>query len=134
VVGAVITFYGVAVYYLLPLALLSMNLTLLSQIIIFILVGLLLALTLFAFNIQMYLERLITKIFLFYEITSIKSMVLKNLAAHRQRNRMTGLIYSLSLGFILFLSIACRMQISVSSQEQLRDKASYFVVKTKDSS
>jgi hypothetical protein len=28
---------------------------------------------------------------------------------------MTGLIYSLSLGFILFLSISCRMQIGVSS-------------------
>jgi hypothetical protein len=49
-VGVSITFYGVTIYYLLPLALLSMNLTLVSQIIIFILVGLLFALTLFAFN------------------------------------------------------------------------------------
>jgi len=60
-------------------------------------------------------------------------MVLKNLAAHRKRNQMTGLIYSLSLGFLLFLSISCRMQINVSSQEQLKERASYFVVRTKDS-
>ena len=49
-VGLSITIYGVTIYYLLPLALLSMNLTLVSQIIIFILVGLLFALTLLAFN------------------------------------------------------------------------------------
>jgi len=49
-VGVSITTYGVTIYYLLPLALLSMNLELFSQIIIFILVGLLFALTLLAFN------------------------------------------------------------------------------------
>jgi hypothetical protein len=49
-VGASITIYGITIYYLLPLALLSMNLNLVSQIIIFILVGLLFALTLLAFN------------------------------------------------------------------------------------
>lgn len=49
-VGLCITFYGVTIYYILPIALLSMNLTLVSQIIIFILVGLLFALTLVAFN------------------------------------------------------------------------------------
>jgi hypothetical protein len=42
---------------------------------------------------------------------------------------MTGLIYSLSLGFLIFLSISCRMQINVSSREQLKEKASYFLVK-----
>ena len=59
-------------------------------------------------------------------------MVIKNLAAHRRRNQMTGLIYSLSLGFLLFLSISCRMQINVSSMEQLKEHASYFVVLTKN--
>jgi len=49
-VGMSITIYGITIYYLLPLALLSMNLNLVSQIIIFILVGLLFALTLLAFN------------------------------------------------------------------------------------
>jgi endonuclease III-like uncharacterized protein len=117
---------------LLPLALLSMNLNLVSQIIIFILVGLLFALTLLAFNVQQYMERLCTRLFLFFEHNSVQNMVLKNLAAHRMRNQMTGLIYSLSLGFLLFLSISCRMQISVSSQEQLKQYASYFVVRSKD--
>lgn len=115
--GLSITVYGVTIYYLLPVALLSMNLTLVSQIIIFILVGLLFALTLLAFNTQAIIERICTRIFLFFEQASIKSMVIKNLAAHRRRNQMTGLIYSLSLGFLLFLSIACRMQIGIGSFE-----------------
>jgi hypothetical protein len=76
-------------------------------------------------------ERICTQIFLFFEQASIKAMVVKNLAAHRRRNQMTALIYSLSLGFLLFLSISCRMQINVSSLEQLKEHASYFVVLTK---
>ena len=127
--GFAITLYGVTIYYLLPLALLSMNLTMVSQIIIFILVGLLFALTLLAFNIQYMVERICTQLFLFFEIDSIRAMVIKNLSAHRRRNQMTGLIYSLSLGFLIFLSISCRMQINVSSREQLKEKASYFLVK-----
>jgi hypothetical protein len=49
--GAAITLYGVTIYYTLPMALMSMNLSLVSQVIIFILVGLLFALVLLAFNI-----------------------------------------------------------------------------------
>jgi len=41
---------------------------------------------------------------------------------------MTALIYSLALGFLIFLSISSRMQISVSSNEQLKNKGSYFQV------
>jgi len=41
---------------------------------------------------------------------------------------MTALIYSLALGFLIFLSIASRMQISVSSNEQLMNKGAYFQV------
>lgn len=41
---------------------------------------------------------------------------------------MTALIYSLALGFLIFLSITSRMQISVSSNEQLMNKGSYFQI------
>lgn len=85
-VGVCITFYGVTIYYILPLALLSMNLTLTSQIIIFIMLGLLFALTLFAFNTQNYIERICTNLFLFFEFPSTRNMIIKNLAAHRKRN------------------------------------------------
>jgi hypothetical protein len=42
---------------------------------------------------------------------------------------MTALIYSLALGFLMFLSITCRMQIEVNSLEKLKSNASYFTVK-----
>jgi len=41
---------------------------------------------------------------------------------------MTALIYSLALGFLIFLSITSRMQISVSSNKQLMNKGSYFTI------
>jgi len=85
-VGCAFTVYGVTIYYLLPLALMSFNLNLLSQIVIFILLGLLFALTILAFNIQSTLERILTRIFLFFELKSMRVMVIKNLSAHRKRN------------------------------------------------
>lgn len=126
--GLAFTAYGVTIYYLLPLALMSFNLNLLSQIIIFIIIGLLFALTLLAFNIQAKVEWFLTHVFLFFEEKSTKAMVLKNLASHRRRNQMTALIYSLALGFLIFLSITSRMQISVSSNEQLMNKGAYFQI------
>ena len=117
VTGLAFTSYGVTIYYLLPLALMSFNMNLLSQIVIFIIIGLLFALTLLAFNVQSTTEWILTHIFLFFETRSTKAMVLKNLISHKKRNQMTALIYSLALGFLIFLSIASRTQISVSSNE-----------------
>jgi len=126
--GLAFTAYGVTIYYLLPLALMSFNLNLLSQIIIFIIIGFLFALTLLAFNFQSTVEWVLTNVFLCFEVKSTRAMVTKNLSSHRKRNQMTSLIYSLALGFLIFLSIASRMQISVSSNEQLMNKGTYFVV------
>ena len=84
--GLAFTAYGVTIYYLLPLALMSFNLNLLSQIIIFIIIGLLFALTLLAFNIQSSMEWFLTHVFLCFEKKSTRSMVLKNLSSHRKRN------------------------------------------------
>lgn len=128
--GAVITAYGVTIYYLLPFALMQMNFSLVSQVIIFILIGLLFALTLIAFNIQPTIERVLSKVFLCFETRSMRLMAVKNLSAHRNRNQMTALIYSLALGFLMFLSITCRLQIQVDSVEKLKTQASYFNVRT----
>ena len=130
--GAAFTAFGVTIYYLLPLALMSFNLSLLSQIIIFILVGLLFGLTLLAFNIQSSVENILTNFFLFFEVDSIRKMVRKNLSSHRKRNQMTALIYSLALGFLIFLSISSRMQISISYHEELKNKGAQFSVEMID--
>jgi len=130
--GFTITLYGVSIYYMLPAALMSMNLSWVTQVIIFILVGLLFALVLLAFNVQPALERILSRVFLFFEIKSMRVMAVKNLSAHRNRNQMTALIYSLALGFLMFLSISCRMQIEVNIAEKLKWQSTYFNVKTLD--
>ena len=84
--GLAFTAYCVTIYYLLPLALMSFNLNLLSQIVIFIIIGLLFALTLLAFNFQSSMEWILTNVFLFFEQKSTRAMVLKNLSSHRKRN------------------------------------------------
>ena len=68
--GLAITSYGVAIYYFLPLSLMSMNLSLVSKIVIFILLGLLFALVLLAFNLQGPVEKLCCYILLCFEANS----------------------------------------------------------------
>ena len=112
--GICFTVFGVTIYYILPYALMSFNLNLMGQIVVFILIGYLFGLVLLAYNFQSYLERALTHIFLIFERSSLRSMVFKNLSTHRTRNQMTALIYSLSLGFLIFLSITSKMQVTIN--------------------
>jgi hypothetical protein len=106
VFGVIAVAYGLSIYYFLPLAMLSMNFALILKIFFFILIGMLFGLSLLAFNLQRFLEIILTKVFLFFEKASMKQMVTKNLTAHRMRNKMTSIIYSIALGFIIFLIVS----------------------------
>jgi hypothetical protein len=52
---------------------------------------------------------------IFYESKSMKLMVLKNLSVHRENNRMTAIIYSLTLGTIIFIIVMANIQIAVAT-------------------
>ena len=92
--GALTTTYGTCVYYFLPLALISFNWAMILKIFFGILIGLLLGLTLLAFNVQRLLEICLSHIILFcdlkcfgnLQLRGIKKMVMMNLEAHRIRN------------------------------------------------
>lgn len=58
----------------------------------------------------------------------MKVMVLKNLTAHRGRNSLTSVIYSLALGFVIFLIIAYKIQIETLRLHELRFRAGYLQV------
>lgn len=109
VFGMLAVTYGLSIYYFLPLAMLSFNFSLILKIFFFILVGMLFGLSLLAFNLQRFLEIIFTYFFLFFEKKSMKQMVLKNLTAHRMRNKMTSIIYSIALGFIIFLIVSYKL-------------------------
>jgi hypothetical protein len=109
--GVIAVAYGLSIYYFLPLAMLSFNFALILEIFFLILVGMLFGLSLLAFNIQRFIEIILTHLILFWETISMQQMVKKNLTAHRMRNKMTSIIYSIALGFIIFLIVSYNLQI-----------------------
>jgi len=109
--GSLSVFYGLAIYYFLPYALISFNFGLLLTIFFLILLGILLGLTLVSLNLQRVLEYFFTYIILFFEKRSMKRMILKNLVAHRSRNRMTVMIFAISIGFIILIIVAYNLEL-----------------------
>ena len=109
--GFISTLAGTAIFYLLPLAVLNFNIALILQIFFLILLGMILGLTLISFNLQRLLEILIVNTVLFFERASVKLMIKKNLVSHRESNKLTSIIYSLTLGCIIFVVVAANLQI-----------------------
>lgn len=93
--------YAFFVYILLPQAMFSLDFGLLLKIFFLILIGMLLGLVLIASNLQFLIEILLTKFLFFWENFAIRILIRKNLIAHRLRNNITTIIYSLSLSFII---------------------------------
>ena len=54
---------------------------------------------------------MIVKVLIFFEKQSMKLMILKNLVAHRESNKLTAIIYSLTLGCIIFVVVAANLEI-----------------------
>ena len=107
--GGIAISYGFGVYYFLPLSLVSFNFSMAMSIFLFILFGMIFALAILVINFMPYINTFVAHLFLFFEKKSVKLVVLKNLIAHKDRNRMTSIMFSLTLGFIIFLSIVCRI-------------------------
>ena len=110
--GLIALSYGFSIYYLLPLSLVSFNFSLATTIFLFILFGMIAAMGLLALNLMPYLNLLVARILLSWESQSMKQTVLKNLIAHKERNQMTSLMFSLTLGFVIFLNIVCKIPFS----------------------
>jgi len=55
------------------------------------------------------MELLIVHTLLFFERQSMKILITKNLSAHRESNKMTSIIYSLTLGCIIFIIVAANL-------------------------
>jgi len=82
-VGTISVLYGCGIYYLLPLSLLTGNLTVFLYVFFFILMGMILGLVLLAFNFQKILEVCLTYLLFFWERKSMKLLIMKNLDLHR---------------------------------------------------
>lgn len=114
VFGSLAVVYGLSIYYFLPLAMLSFNFGLILEIFFFILIGMLFGLTLLATNLQRFFEILFTHVLIVFETAAMKSMILKNLTAHKMRNKLTSIIYSMALGFIIFMIVSYKTQLKTT--------------------
>lgn len=114
ITGLLLVIFGFGIYYFLPLALVYNNITLLFNIFLILLVGMLLGLVMLSLNLSPLLERAMIAVMftlLWFENQSLGIIVTKNLVAHRLRNRKTSIMYALALGFIIFLTVAIRIEI-----------------------
>lgn len=124
--GSIASISGVAIYFFLPLSVLTLNLALLFEIFFLILIGIILGLTLIAFNFQRALELCLVNTLLVLEKKSMKQLIVKNLSAHRASNRLTSLIFTLTLGTILFIIVQVNLQIQMLSSASFGE-ANYLV-------
>ncbi|KAJ3032760.1 hypothetical protein HDV00_007167 [Rhizophlyctis rosea] len=115
IAGILMTGLGFIIYYLLPLSLVTGNTELMFNIFIGLLVGMLVGLVMFATNMQPLMERLLLRIIfivLFWESRALRTLVRKNLLAHRLRNANTATMFSFALGFLIFLSVSFSIQLN----------------------
>lgn len=132
VLGIGLFVFGFLIYYLLPLSLLTFNLTLFFNIFFGILLAMLFGLILLSLNAEHMMERLVTGIFLWWESRPMRKIVLKNLVAHRLRNRKTTMMYALSLGFIIFITVAFKMELKTAEFRVLKQQGSRLRVSADD--
>ena len=112
--------FGLAIYIMLPLSLLKQNYGLILDVFFAILIGMLLGITLLVSNFQAFVEIILVYLLLFWEHSSIRLLVRKNLISHRGRNKLSSVIYSVTLGAVIFLVVSSTMtlqQISASSNK-----------------
>ena len=109
--GSVSVIFGIGIYYGLPVAMLQLNFGLLLTLFFTILMALLLGLVLISVNLQGALEYLLMHLLLFWETKAMKTLLQKNMIAHKQKNRLTAIIYALTLGCIIFLLTSANLQI-----------------------
>ncbi len=110
---------GVTIYILLPQALLAENAGLMLSIFFAILVGLILGLTLLTSNLRGPIETLLVYVLLFWERKSMRALLRKNLMAHKATNKLTSIIYALTLGCVLFLCVSLNLVINSVSAVSL---------------
>ena len=89
-----------------PKAFLTLDYTLLLNLFFIILTGFILGLTLLTNNLEGILELVLSKIFFFWDRKAMRILLSKNLLMHRARNKLTSIVYALTLGCVIFLFVA----------------------------
>ena len=83
--------------------------------------------TMLASNLRGFLEIIVTYLLLFWEKKSMRALVKKNLVAHKHTNKLTSIIYALTLGCIIFLCVALNLILKATQVSNSWSGADIFV-------
>jgi ABC-type lipoprotein release transport system permease subunit len=109
---------GFALYYLLPLALLSLDLGLFLALFLCVFVGMLGGAAMLALNVQGLLQRALACVCLsWWERGPVLRIALSNLGAHARRNRLTSLMYGLAVAFVVFTATVAQQQLQAEAYD-----------------
>jgi hypothetical protein len=108
--------FGFLVYFAMPLAFITLNLSLLMSVFLVILVGLLAGLVLLGIQAETALQWVtLAALVRWWEAPAVAGLAWTNLSAgHRDRNRKTSLMYALSVAFIVFVTIVASGQVQTA--------------------
>lgn len=120
--------YGLSIHYFPPLSLVSFNLSLLGMIFIMILIGILVGAVILSMNIENILQKGITYTLLVFTRSYIKNLIIKNLTAHRLKNRKTSIMYSLSVGLFIMASVVLDIVIQSIQMQSLLNRGSEILL------
>ncbi|KAA6380953.1 MAG: putative DUF214 family protein, partial [Streblomastix strix] len=111
--GVILTGIGAGVYLLLPASLVTGKMQLLAIVLFALLLMILIGFVMITVNFEFVFERLVAFVFFIWESKAVKFLAVKNLTAHRERNRKTTLLFSISLSFIVFINVMASIAMSL---------------------
>jgi hypothetical protein len=69
----------------------------------------------------------LTYLFFFWEKPWMTDLILKNLVAHKERNQLTSIIYSLTLGSMIFLVVSANLTLGLVENTEAYSNAAIVV-------
>jgi len=120
--------FGFSIYYLMPLALLSTNISLLLNMFFGLIIMMLLGLVLLSLNIQHIMERVIVWSLFWWESRGIPQVLVKQLVAHRGRNRFTTVMYGLTIAFVIFIYVSYDINVKATLYDEQQSYGALFKV------
>ena len=93
-----------------------------------IIMGLLLGLILLSYSVQYLFQKFIAYLTLFWVNKTDFILTLKNMSAHRFKNRRASLLYSLSVAFIIFVSVGISIQMQTISEYSIARHGTYMQI------
>jgi hypothetical protein len=106
-----LVFAGGLIYYVIPMSFIFRDFDLLLSSLNAILMGTVIGLVILSVLIQPTLERIVVRCLVWGNDVKLLPVVLKNMAAHRDKSRKTALMFTSSLAFLIFAGAMFSLQV-----------------------